>query len=54
MIDALIEKGANISEAIKLFIQSGGDKNCILKTSWGGYWTLLGLAVYHESADGVN
>jgi hypothetical protein len=53
LIRTLIEKGANVSEAIMLFIRNGGDKNCILKTSGEGYWTLLGLAIYYQDIDGI-
>jgi len=53
LINQLVNNGANITEAIQLFIKNGGNKESFLKTMWQGNWSLLGLALYYKDQQAV-
>lgn len=52
-INRLINSGANLSEAIELFLKNGGSANHLVVDQRFGRWTLLGLAVFYNSVDAV-
>lgn len=53
ILDQLLEKGANLAEAIDIFIKNGGSTHCMFETQWRGSWNLLGMAIYYNKPDAV-
>lgn len=52
-ISLLIKKGADLTEAIKLFITNGGSPDHIISGASSGTWPLLGLAILYNSIEAV-
>ncbi len=51
--EELTKKGANLTEALDLYLKSGGNPKANIKIPPHGYWSLLGLAIINQDAKSV-